>query len=219
MREAGSNRRQYPFGGLDPHRDAVSVAQPLGDGVIHLVRAGRPEFRGERLGGILEQGEVVAAVVEEVVRLLVRQQHAPAGRQRDSTRILARDPPSAIHRQHRAGGVRAGPRERRDLLGRYFLRAEQRVGERLAQTDLELLLLAPGQSGEIDAQRVRQLDQQRSRNRALIMLDEVQIARGDAEPRRERLLRQLALHPEAPDGAADQCASHLHSLQIRCVVG
>ena len=95
---------------LHRHAQAMLSAQPLGDGVVHLGRASPPRSCGERLGRLFQRGEMVGAVVEKVARLLVRQQDAPAGRQRDAAGILARDAPGAVQRQHRARGVRAAGR-------------------------------------------------------------------------------------------------------------
>ncbi len=50
------------------------------------------------------------------------------------------------------------------------------------------------------------------------MLDEVEVARGDAKARGKRLLGQAALGAEATDGAADERLCHwpsLHASQIR----
>ena len=56
------------------------------------------------------------------------------------------------------------------------LGAEQRVGESLAQSDLELALLRAGQLAQVDAQRLGELDQQGGGDGALVVLDQVQIA-------------------------------------------
>ena len=80
-----------------------------------------------------------------------------------------------------------------DLRLRHRVGAEQRVGEHLAQPDLELPLLGAGERREIDPQRLGQLDQQAGGDGALVVLDQVQVARRDAEPGRQRLLRQLPL--------------------------
>ena len=111
-RAAGSNRRSAPASGRTVTLQPVRAAQPLGQRVVHLVRR-RGEFRGDRLGRRLQRREMVGALVEEVPRLLVRQQDAPAGGQRDAARILPRHAPGAIEREHRARGVRRGRRPAR----------------------------------------------------------------------------------------------------------
>jgi hypothetical protein len=40
------------------------------------------------------------------------------------------------------------------------------------------------------------------------VLDQVEVARRDAEAGGQRLLRQALLHPEAPDGAPEERAAH-----------
>ena len=62
----------------------------------------------------------------------------------------------------------------------------------------------PDSVGQIDPQGLGELDQQRGGDRALIVLDQVQVAGGDAEPGRQRLLRQAPLGPQPPHRPADQ---------------
>ena len=94
---------------------------------------------------------MVAAVVEQVARLFVGQQHAAAGRQGDAAGVLARHAPGAIQRQHRACRVRRGGGQFGDFRLRHRIGGQQRIGECLAQRDLELPLAAAGQRGQIDA--------------------------------------------------------------------
>jgi hypothetical protein len=65
-----------------------------------------------------------------------------------------------------------------------------------------------GQGGEVHAEHLGQLEQHRRRDGALVVLDEVQVARRDAEAGGERLLRHRPLAAQAADGAADQRAGH-----------
>ncbi len=80
---------------------------------------------------------------------------------------------------------------------------QQRVGKNLAQRHFQLALLHPGQSGEVDIENVRQLEQQGGRDIALVMFDQIQITRGNPEFLREALLRIALLHAQAADRLAD----------------
>ena len=51
----------------------------LGDGVVAFRRRAR-QLGGNRFGRRFQVGKIVGVVVEDVAHLLVRQQHAPAGR-------------------------------------------------------------------------------------------------------------------------------------------
>src|SRR5205807_8195477 len=89
---------------------------------------------------------------------------------------------------------------------------EQRIGEGLAKPHLELPLLGSRQGGKIDAQRLAQLDQQRGGHGALVVLDQVEIAGGDAKPAGQHLLGKRALVAQAPDDPADLGPTHLYIL-------
>ena len=95
--------------------------------------------------------------------------------------------------------------------------AEQRVGEAPpAAPTSSCRSCAAGQCGEIDAERLAQLDQQRGRDGALVVLDQVQIAGGDAEPRGQRLLRQArrSVRSRRTVRPISARAMTLHPLQI-----
>ncbi len=102
---------------------------------------------------------MVGVVVEEVPHFLIRQQDAAAGGQGDAVGVLPRDPPSAIQRQHCACRIRAAGRQRLDLRLGHHIRAEQGIGEGLAQSNLKLSFLGAGQLTQIDAEGFAQFDQ------------------------------------------------------------
>ena len=103
---------------------------------------------------------MIRTVVEKIPHLLVRQQDAASGRQRDAVRILPRHPPGAVQRQHGAGRMRTACGQRLDFLLRHFLRPKQRIAKGFPQPDLKLALLRAGQLPQIDPQRLGQLDEQ-----------------------------------------------------------
>ena len=188
---------QRPGQRADGDGQAVPAPQPLGNGVVHL---GRPhgQLGAQRLGGVFQRREMVGVVVEDVARFLGRQQDAPPGRQRDAAGILARHPPGPVQRQHRARGRRAAADQGADFGLRHRLGAQQRVGEHLAQLRLQLALLGAGQGGQVDLQGLGELDQQAGGDAALVVLDQVQVAGRDAQPRRQRLLGEAAVLAQAP---------------------
>jgi hypothetical protein len=57
-----------------------------------------------------------------------------------------------------------------------------------------------------------ELDQQCAAHRALIVLDQVQITRRDAEPVRQCLLRQVPLSAQPPHRTPDLDTRHFYSL-------
>ncbi len=175
--------------GLHGNGQSMRPPQAFGDGVVHLRRRGA-HLGGDRLGRRFERWEVVAAIVEQVACLLVGQQHAAPGGQGDAAGILARHAPGAIQRQHRVRGIRCNDGKLGHFRLRHRIGREQRIGECLAQRDLKLALRTAGQGGKVHAQRLAKLDQQRCSHRALIVLDQVQIAGRDAQAYRQRLLGQ-----------------------------
>jgi hypothetical protein len=124
---------------------------------------------------------MVGPVIEEVARLLVRQQDPPARRQGDAAGILARHPPGAVAGEHGAGGLRRGAGESGDFRRGHRLGAEQRIAQRLAQGDFQPPLRRSGQVAQIDAQGLGDPDQEAAADAALIVLDQVQIAGRDAK--------------------------------------
>jgi hypothetical protein len=81
----------------------VPVAQPLGHGPAALA-GGAGADRQDRL---FQRRKTVRPVVEEVARLLVRQQNPPARRQGDPAVILARDAPGALTGRAHPGAFNA----------------------------------------------------------------------------------------------------------------
>jgi hypothetical protein len=80
---------------------------------------------------------------------------------------------------------------------------EERVREGFAQGDLELALLHAGKGGEVDLQNVGEFEEERGGDVALVVLDEVEIARGNTEFLGETLLGEALLHAQAADGFAN----------------
>ena len=178
-----------------PDRDGqpVPLAQPLGEGVVHLGRRDR-HLGGDRLGGLLQLGENDWRA-RRTGRAPPRWAAGCAGP--DGSAIPPASSRATRQARYSASTARAAlgldPASCAQFRLRHRVRAEQRVGEHLAQLDLELPLLAAREHRELHPQRLRQLDEQRGGDGALVVLDEVQVAGRDAEPRRQRLLRKLPL--------------------------
>jgi hypothetical protein len=66
---------QHSIQRLHGDGEAVCLAQPFGDRVVHLGRGGAAGG-GDPVGSLFERWEMVGAVVEEIARLLIGQQDA-----------------------------------------------------------------------------------------------------------------------------------------------
>ena len=99
-----------------------------------------------------------------------------------------------------AGGVEAG------------------IGEYLVQGGGQAPLGIVRQLLQIDAEDLAQLQQQRHRHRPFVVLDQIEIARADAEPAGHELLVEAALLPQPADFLAEKrlfrCHGPVSDLQI-----
>ena len=167
--------------------------------------------RGELLGRSLELGQVVADPLEIVADLLARdvrlraravgarQRLAIAQARREVICGGARRLIRAVQAQHGAGGLGARGRELADVDRREVVFFEQRIGERFGEIGDQPAVLIAGERTDVDAEELRQLDQQVRGQRAAVGLDQVEVARRDAELVRELDLRQSFPAPQRPD--------------------
>jgi hypothetical protein len=167
---------------------------------------------------------VVAVVVDEVEDLVVgrdRERRAlrDVGAQADRHLLdpapCARRPP--VHRDEGAGDRRV----RRDHLaelvrGDVLAGARVGVGDRLVEVRDQAGVDVVGERPRVDAERVLQAQEHRHRERPLVVLDLVQVARRDPEPPRQRRLAQAAVlaHPPQP-GPHEELAPHRRSPDVR----
>ena len=198
---------QHSIERLHGDSEAVGLAQPFGNGMVHLGRGGAAGG-GDPVGGLFERREMVGAVVEEVARLFIGQQDAPPRREGDASGVLAGDPPGAIKREHRARRFRTRAGQSGNFGFGHRVDTQQRIGESLAQPDLEPAFLRARERGEIEVEYFGELDQQCAADRALIVLDQIQIARRDAKPVRQCLLRQVPLSAQPPHRTPDLDTRH-----------
>ena len=82
--------------------------------------------------------------------------------------------------------------------------AEQRIGEDLVQLGEEAVLVGGGELAQIEVVGFREAEQDLRRHRALVALDQVDIARRNAEAFRDLGLRQAQLLADAPESRADK---------------
>ena len=166
--------------------------------------------------------DIVVDEVEEVAHLLVgrrlgRAAGAPQGG------VEACEPLAAAAVGLVAGDQRV--RQPRRVLGDelQFLQArrvglEQRVRQRLRQRREQPVVLADRELRDVEPELVGERQQHRCGDRALVVLDLVQIAGGNADALGELALRRAARQPEIADLAADEEFADRHGppdLQIR----
>jgi hypothetical protein len=108
-----------------------------------------------------------------------------------------------VQRQHGAGDVGARRHEVGDLAPRQRVLLEHRVAERLGQVRDEPGVLAGGERLEIEVEVLREAQQQLRGERPPIVLDQVQVARRDAEPLGHRRLRQVEPGAQGADLLAE----------------
>ncbi len=89
------------------------------------------------------------------------------------------------------------------LLGQVDL-PEQRIGEDLVQLGEEAVLVGGGEVAQVEVIGLRQPQQDLRRHRALVALDQVDVARGNAEPLGDLGLRQPQLLADPPEAGADE---------------
>ena len=81
---------------------------------------------------------------------------------------------------------------------------EQRIGKDLVQFGEEAVLVGGGEIAQIEVIGLRQPQQDLRRHRALVALDQVDVARRNAEPLGDLGLRQPQLLPDPPEPGTDK---------------
>ena len=217
-----AQRAAFKHRHLRPRRDhahAVLLLQPLQQQAFGAARLHAP-LRGAVLGGGVQLGHVVVVGEEIVAHLLVghgrrrlaalaRALVAPGrGERIKAFERLAVAPvqadEGARHGGH-AGGQLADLGQRHLLLPRA---ARRLVGQHLVQTGDQARLLVVGKALHVHAQRGADLEQHRHRQRALVLLDLVQVAGRQAQRARQRHLREAALLAQAAQLHAHEGLAH-----------
>ncbi len=171
----------------DAGEDRMFFAQARGERRIKAL--GRHvQFVAQRLGGLLELAEIVAVGFDQIAhaldrvgletRALVAVGHL-GGRQRLA---LARLGIGGVEPLQRMGDAGAELGEVAQLLFRQIDLAEQGIGEDLVELGEEAVLVGGGEVPQIEVVGLGEAEQDLGSDRALIALDQVDVARRNAEP-------------------------------------
>jgi hypothetical protein len=174
-----------------PQRDAAPPAR------LRYGRRDRPSaWPGEAFGGAVDGVDVVVAIVEEVAHLLpggwgaavlsaiLSQRLVERGEAFMGLAIGAVQVEEGAGERRRVGGGEAQVRERRGGVG------EDGIGDGLAHVGDKAFGVAGAQLGDVEAELLRQAEDDGGGDRAVVVLHLVEIGQGDAELGREILLRQ-----------------------------
>ncbi len=163
------------------------------------------------LGRRLQLREVVVALLNEVGDLLRGRQgglDAAAGAVRDALGeglgVVEGAPVGAVEIDDRAAHLRGAPGDLADRALLHLVFAQERVAEYLDQFAREPGLLVLGEAVQVDVEVLRQLEEDGDGHRPLVVLDQVEIARRDAEAFRHLRLGQPALPAQPANLVSEQ---------------
>ena len=168
------------------------------------------EFVAQGFRGLLEFGKVVAVGLDQVAHPLdrvglVARALVAVGHLRGHQRLAAAGLGiGGVEPLQRMGDAGAELGEVAQFLLRQVDLPEQRIGEDLVQFGEEAVLVGGGEIAQIEVIGLRQPQQDLRRHRALVALDQVDIARGNPEPLGDLGLRQAELLPDPPEARADK---------------
>ena len=168
----------------------------------------------EPLGRLLELGEVAGSRLDDVLHLVARNPGNPGDRGRQAVRPGRSKTLGTVHRVFQE--VAVGAEEVDDgiaecgtglgcianVLIAQPASGKQRVAEHLPELGGDAPLVVLRKALQIDVERLAELEQEGNRDGPLAALDQVQVARGDAELRRHARLGEPALAPEPADSLA-----------------
>ena len=185
---------------------AVLGVQPVDQPAIEIA-ALQPAVLPQAFGRRLQLREMVGMGLEQVAHLVLRKAGALHQMQllavghplRQRLQVVARAAEATVERHHRLPQSRGHRRQFAEILVLDVGAVEQRIGEHLAQPRHQPAFLVLGEGLQVDAELVTQLQQQRHRDRALVVLDQVQIAGGDAQLLRHLGLGQAVVAAQAAD--------------------
>ena len=163
------------------------------------------EFVAQVFGGLFELGEIIAVGLDQVAHPLDRVgleagAFVAVGHLRRHHGLAApRLGIGGVEPLQRMGDAGAELGEVAQLLLRQIDLAEQRIGEDLVQLGEEAVLVCGGEVAQIEVVGLGQPQQDLRRHRALVALDQVDIARRNAEPLGDLGLRQPQLLADPPE--------------------
>ena len=176
--------------------------------------ASRPASAQSRSAASSSSGKVAGPGLDDVLHLVARHPGSPGYRGRRAVGAGLSETLGAVHGVFQEVAVGAeevddGIAERGTGLGCIAnvliakpASGKQRVAEHLPELGGDAPLVVLREALQIDVERLAELEQEGNRDGPLAALDQVQVARGDAELRRHARLGQPALAPEPADSLA-----------------
>jgi hypothetical protein len=154
--------------------------------------------------GLLELAVVVHVMLHEIADLFRRhvrevEPRLPLSFEEARRQVLGGFAGLVVRAVERQDGARDRGARRRELadFGRQdVLPLEERIGERLEERRHEAPVLVVRESGKLDAEELREPDQERGRERPVVVLDQIEVARRDTEALGEIRLAQALATPE-----------------------
>ena len=193
----------------DAGDDRVLFAQARGErGIEPLGR--HVQLVAQGFGGLLQLAEIIAIGLDQVAHALDRvgleaRAFLAVGHLRRRQRLaLARLGIGRIEPLQRMGDAGAELGEIAQLLLRQIDLPEQRIGEDLVELGEEAVLVGGGEIAQVEVIGFRQPQQDLRGDRALVALDQVDVARRNPEPLGDLGLRQRQLLADAPETGADK---------------
>ncbi len=204
----------------DAGLDRMLFAQPRGErGIEPFGR--HVQFVAKSLRGLLELRKIIAVGLDQLAHALDRigliaRADVAVGHLRCRQRLaLARLGIGRVEPLQRMGDAGAELGEVAQLLLGDVDLAEQRIGEDLVELGEEAVLVGGGEIAQIEVVGFGQPQQDLRGHRALVPLDQIDIARRDPEPLGDLGLGQPQLLPDPPEARADEqlfpgLGGHLH---------
>ena len=193
----------------DAGDDRMLLAQPRGERRIEAL--GRHvQLVAQRLGGLLQLAEIIAVGLDQIAHALDRvgleaRALVAVGHLRRRQRLaLPRLGIGRVEPLQRMGDAGTELGEVAQLLLRQVDLAEQRIGEDLVQFGEEAVLVGGGEIAQVEVVGLGKAQQDLRGDRALVPLDQVDVARRNAEPLGDLGLRQPQLLADAPETGADE---------------
>ena len=193
----------------DAGDDRMFFTQPRGKRCEQLFR-GTAELVAQAFRRRLQFGKIVAVGLDQVahpldrIGLEARALVAVGHLRRHHGLAAARLGIGGVEPLQRMRHAGAELGEVAQLLLRQVDLAEQRIGENLVQFGEEAVLVGGREIAQVEVIGFRQAQQQLRRHRALIALDQVDVAWRDLQPLGHLGLRQPQLLPDAPEAGPDE---------------
>ncbi|MNS70636.1 hypothetical protein D3C72_1039820 [compost metagenome] len=198
--------------------DAVTVAQMRGQNAVGLAAFYLQFFR-QLFGQKVDLGDVIVDEVEEIAHLLIGGSFHLRGSAAQPViqlhQLLAVLAIGLMGAQQRMGKTRRVLGDQFQFLKARFVVHEERIFQRLTHGGNQPVAFARRQFRHIKLEFFHERHQNAGRNRALIVFDLVQVARGDAQPLGKLRLRGAGVFAKAAHLAADEefFRRHIATLQ------